>query len=72
MGASVVGVELEYLTIVSERGMMSKVLAILENTSYLLHNVLDRHIRMLSHRLIQHRCSTERHRNLSTCVHQTL
>ncbi len=60
--AAVVGVELDSLTVVSERRMLSKLLAILDNTSHPLHNVLSRYRSTSSQRLIQPRCSTERHR----------
>lgn len=59
--ASVVGVELDSRTVVSERRMLSKLLAILDNTSHPLHNVLSRYRSMFSQRLFQPRCSTTRH-----------
>ncbi len=39
--ASVVGVELDSLTVVSERRMFSKLMVILDNTFHLLHDVLQ-------------------------------
>lgn len=41
--ASVVGLELDSLTFVSERRMLSKLLAILDNNSHPFHNVVDRY-----------------------------
>ena len=57
----VVGVQLNSLTVVLERRMLSKVQAILDNDSHPLHEVLDRLRSTFSQRLLAPRCSTERH-----------
>ncbi|XP_059802691.1 40S ribosomal protein S24 isoform X1 [Hypanus sabinus] len=62
--SDVVGVELDSLTVVSEKRMLSKLHAILDNVSHPLHNVLVRHRSTFSQRLIPPRCNTE-HRKKS-------
>ncbi|XP_062913008.1 uncharacterized protein LOC134350989 isoform X1 [Mobula hypostoma] len=60
--SDVVGMELDSLTVVSEKRMLSKLYAILVNVSHPLHNVLGGHRSTFSQRLIPPRCNTERHR----------
>ena len=58
----VVGEELDSLTVVSERRMLSKILTILDFPSHPLHKVLVSYKSSFSNRLLLPRCSTERHR----------
>lgn len=57
-----VGVQLDSLTVLLERRMLSKVQAILDNNSHPINEVLDRLRSAFSQRLLAPRCSTERHR----------
>ncbi|KAL0151264.1 hypothetical protein M9458_053455 [Cirrhinus mrigala] len=58
----VVGEELDSLTEVSERRMLSKIKTILDFTSHPLHTVLTSYRSTFSNRLRLPRCNTERHR----------
>ncbi|XP_049926802.1 uncharacterized protein LOC126406528 [Epinephelus moara] len=60
--SDVVGVELDPLTAVSDRRMLSKVRAILQHGSHPLHNALVEQRSTFSQRLIAPKCTTERHR----------
>lgn len=60
--SNVVGVELDSLAVVSERRMLSKLHAILDNVSHPLHYVLLKHKSTFSERFILPKCTTERHR----------
>ena len=62
--SNVVGVELDSLTVVSERRMLSKLCGILDNVSHPLHDVLIKHRSTFSRRLFPPRCTAERHRKL--------
>ena len=50
--SGIVGVELDFLTVVSERRMLSEVHVILENGSHPLHDVVVSHRSTFSTRLI--------------------
>ncbi|KAJ0033751.1 hypothetical protein NQD34_000858 [Periophthalmus magnuspinnatus] len=58
----VVGEELDSLTVVSDRRMLTKVRTILDSPLHPLHEVLANLKSSFSHRLLLPRCSTERHR----------
>ena len=58
--SEVVGVELDSLMAVSERGMLSKLHDILDNVSHPLHDTLVKH--SSTRRLILAKCTTECHR----------
>ncbi|XP_062868152.1 phospholipid-transporting ATPase IC [Trichomycterus rosablanca] len=60
--SDVVGVELDSLTTVSERRMLSKLKSIMDNTSHPLYNTLERRRSTFSQRLIPPKSTTERHR----------
>ena len=60
--SDVVGVQLDSLTEVMERRMLSRLQDIMDNTFHPLHSVLDNHRSTFSARLIPPRCTTERHR----------
>ena len=60
--SDVVGVELDTLTAVSDRRMLSKLRAILQYGSHPLHNALVKQRSSFSERLIAPKCTTERHR----------
>ena len=61
-GSDAVGVELDTLSAVSYRRMLSKVWAILQHVSHPLHNSLVEQRSTFSQRLIAPKCTTERHR----------
>ena len=56
------GMEHDSLTVVSERKMLTKLEKILESISHPLYDVLVRHRRTFSERLIPLKCMAERHR----------
>ena len=58
----VVGAELDTLTAVSDRKMLSKVWMILQHGSHPLHNALVKQRSTFSERLIAAKCTTEHHR----------
>ncbi|KAI4888742.1 hypothetical protein NFI96_010443 [Prochilodus magdalenae] len=60
--SDVVGVELDSLMAVSERRTLSKLQTIMDNGSHPLYHTVMRHRSTFSARLIQPKCTTERHR----------
>ncbi|KAI4903481.1 hypothetical protein NFI96_006181 [Prochilodus magdalenae] len=72
--SDVVGVELDSLMAVSERRTLSKLQTIMDNGSHPLYHTVMRHRSTFSARLIQPKCTTERHRSselkLCTCLLQ--
>ena len=61
-GGDVVGEELNTLTTVAERRMLSKLQSILDNVTHPLYNTLAQQMSTFSRRLLSPRCTTERHR----------
>ncbi|KAI4899256.1 hypothetical protein NFI96_012205 [Prochilodus magdalenae] len=61
--SDVVGVELDSLMAVSERRTLSKLQTIMDNGSHPLYHTVMRHRSTFSARLIQPKCTTERHRS---------
>ncbi|KAI4873537.1 hypothetical protein NFI96_012248, partial [Prochilodus magdalenae] len=59
--SDVVGVELDSLMAVSERRTLSKLQTIMDNGSHPLYHTVMRHRSTFSARLIQPKCTTERH-----------
>ncbi|KAI4883528.1 hypothetical protein NFI96_023533 [Prochilodus magdalenae] len=62
--SDVVGVELDSLMAVSERRTLSKLQTIMDNGSHPLYHTVMRHRSTFSARLIQPKCTTERHRRV--------
>ncbi|KAI4885738.1 hypothetical protein NFI96_000237 [Prochilodus magdalenae] len=60
--SDVVGVELDSLMAVSERRTLSKLQTIMDNSSHPLYHTVMSHRSTFSARLIQPKCTTERHR----------
>ena len=58
----VVGEELDTLTTVAERRMLSRLQSILDNVSHPLYDTLAQQKSTFSRRLLLPRCTTERHR----------
>ncbi|KAI4871845.1 hypothetical protein NFI96_016409 [Prochilodus magdalenae] len=65
--SDVVGVELDSLMAVSERRTLSKLQTIMDNGSHPLYHTVMRHRSTFSARLIQPKCTTERHRRTTVC-----
>ncbi|KAI4880740.1 hypothetical protein NFI96_009419 [Prochilodus magdalenae] len=68
----VVGVELDSLMAVSERRTLSKLQTIMDNGSHPLYHTVMRHRSAFSARLIQPKCTTERHRRLVAMMHKCI
>ena len=60
--SEIIAEEIDSLTAVSERRMLSRIRSILDNSLHPLHDVLTSHRSTFSKRLILPRCTTERHR----------
>ncbi len=59
---SVLGTNLDSVSVVAERRMLNRLLAIMDNPSHPLHNTLARQRSSFSNRFTLPRCTTERHR----------
>lgn len=64
--SNVAGIAIDSMTVVVEKRTFLKLKTVLNNTSHLLRDVLDRSKNVSSQKLLQQRCSTLRHRKSFT------